>query len=227
MTPNLPVRRRVTFLHTAISNIRLFEAAAGTGASRATWDLRHEVRADLLTAVSVGPDERDAALQETRRELQRLAADADAVVLTCSSLGPACEDWPSASGALFRADEALALSSTSHGGRVLALYAAPSSEGPTVQLFHSAAARSSAQVECRLVEGAWAHFQAGRDEDYGAAIARVVLSERANFDVVALAQASMAVASARLGPLTNVRAIPDAVMARLEDLFATSTTATD
>ncbi len=219
MTPRTLVRRRVAFLHTASSNIGLFEDAGHGDASHPAFDQRHEVRPDLLAAVSGGSGERDAAFEETRRELLRLAEVSDAVVLTCSSLGPACEGWPDAPGALFRADEALARSSASKGGRVLALYAAPSSEGPTVQLFQSAAARSSAHVECRLVEGAWAHFQEGRYDEYEAAIARVVQSEHANYDMVALAQASMAVALRSLGPLTTVRTVPDAVMARLDALF--------
>lgn len=227
MTLRPPARRQVAFLHTARTNIRFFEAAAGAGSTRLTWAQRHDVRPDLLAALDSDACERDAALQETRGELSRLAQGADAVVLTCSSLGPACEDWSEAPGALFRADEALALSSTSKGGRVLALYAAPSSEEPTVQLFQAAATMTSASVECRLVKGAWSHFLAGRHEDYADTIAQVALSEHARFDVVALAQTSMATAVDRLGPHNPVRTVPDAVMARLDALFSETSAAAD
>eukprot|EP01037_Dinobryon_pediforme_P009286 gene9286-9366_t len=129
------------------SNIGIFEAAVGMSAARASWSLRHEVRPDLLAAAGGEPDERDAAIHEARHQLRRLAEHADAVVLTCSSLGAACEDGCGTPGGIFRADAALALSSTSNGGRVLALYAAPSSEGPTARLFQAAAEKASAQVE--------------------------------------------------------------------------------
>ena len=110
---------------------------------------------------------------------------------------------------------------------MLALYAAPSSEGPTAQLFQAAAARSSADVECRLVEGAWAHFLEGRHDDYEAAIARAVMSEHTRFDVVALAQTSMAAAAMRLSPQTSVLTVPDAVMTRLNALFSATSAAAD
>ena len=144
------------------------------------------------------------------------------MVLTCSSLGAACEDGYGAPGGIFRADAALAQSCTANGGRVLALYAAPSSEGPTAQLFKAAAEKACAQVECRIVEGAWAHFLEGRHDVYAALIAQAVMSERARFDIVALAQTSMAAAVPRLDPLTPVRTVPDAVMSRLDALFKDS-----
>jgi len=223
----LTVRRRIAFLHTASSNIGIFETAVGMSAARASWSLRHEVRPDLLAAAGGEPGERDAAIHEARHQLRRLAEHADAVVLTCSSLGAACEDGCGAPGGIFRADAALALSSTSNGGRVLALYAAPTSEGPTAQLFQAAAEKASAQVECRMVEGAWAHFLEGRHDAYAALIAQAVMSEYARFDIVALAQTSMAAAVARLDPLAPVRTVPDAVMSRLDALFKDAPGAAD
>ena len=109
--------RRIAFLHTASSNIHFFDAARDARAVRGVWTLRHEVRPDLLAAMGGGAAVRDAAFEEARRQLSFLAHDADAVVLTCSSLGPACKDWSEAPDGIFRADAALALSSTSNGGR--------------------------------------------------------------------------------------------------------------
>jgi len=189
--------------------------------------MRHEVRPDLLAAVSRGTGERDAALEETRRHLRRLAQDADAVILTCSSLGPACEDWPEAPDTLIRADEALAASCTARGGRVLALYAAPSSQAPTERLFQRAGEQTSAEVTCQRVDGAWAHFLDGRHDDYEAAVAQAVVFAGPRFDVIALAQTSMAAAARRLGPQTPVRTVPDAVMTRLGGLLAATSALTD
>lgn len=209
---------RVAFLHTAKSNIPLFETALGASATRPAWVLRHEVRPDLLAAVSRGAGDRDLAFQDTRRELRSLAKDADAVVLTCSSLGPACEGWLEAPRLLLRADAELARSATSSGGRVLALYAAPSSEEATAKVFQAAAAGASARVECRRVVGAWTHFLEGRQEAYEAAIAQAVLTAHLGYDVIALAQTSMAAAVQRLGANTPVLTVPDAVMTRLDAL---------
>ena len=62
---------------------------------------------------------------------------------------------------------------------------------------------------------------------YVALIAQVVMPEYARFDVVALAQTSMAAAVARLDPLAPVRTVPDAVMSRLDALFKDAPGAAD
>lgn len=213
--------RKIAFLHTAFSNIGLFEAAVERGAASCDWTLQHAVQPELLAAVSGAAGDHEDVYQETRRQLRLLAIQADAVVLTCSSLGPACENWSDAPEGLFRADEALAWSSMAIGGRVLALYAAPSSEAPTRALFQAAAKRSSADVACRQADGAWPHFLAGRQDDYADAIAHAVRMAGSKFDVVALAQTSMAVAVNRLGPSPTVRTVPDAVVERLHRLWPT------
>jgi hypothetical protein len=224
VTARAPARLRVAFLHTASSNIHFFATAASVSVARSAWVLRHEVRPDLLAAVGGGTEAKEHAFQDTRRELRSLAEDADAVVLTCSSLGPACEGWPEAPMSLLRADAELARAVTSSGGRVLALYAAPSSEQATTRIFQAAAAGASAKVECRLVAGAWDHFLAGRHDAYEAAIAQEVVAAHAGYDAIALAQTSMAAAVQRLDPDMPVRTIPDAVMARL-DALSTETSA--
>ena len=50
----MTVRRRIAFLHTASSNIGIFETALGRSVARASWTLRHEVRPDLLAAIGFG-----------------------------------------------------------------------------------------------------------------------------------------------------------------------------
>jgi hypothetical protein len=67
---------------------------------------------------------------------------------------------------------------------------------PTRALFEQAAAATGAQVEVRLVPGAWALFRNGREELYLAAIAEAAdEATRTGATTVALAQASMAGAS--------------------------------
>lgn len=187
---------RITCLHTAESNVAIFEAARPDGVR-----LSHKVRPDLLAAAEAeGLTPGIAAA--TARALGAL--DGDAVLLTCSTLGPAA----GAAGAL-RADAALAEAATAGGGTVEVLCAAPGTLTATAELFGAAAERSGARVTIRLVPGAWALFHAGDHAGYAALIARDAQASRAG--VVALAQASMAPAAGLAG--RPVLSVPAAALA--------------
>ncbi len=175
---------RIACLHTAASNVVLFEAARPDGVR-----LSHAVRPDLLAAAEA-EGLTPAIAAATAEALGALAKDegTDAVLLTCSTLGPAAE----AAGAL-RADAALAEAASAGGGTVEVLCAAPSTLTVTAELFGAAAGRTGARVTVRLVPGAWGLFHAGDQAGYAALIARDAEASRA--DVVALAQASMAPAA--------------------------------
>ncbi|MCH8168109.1 MAG: Asp/Glu racemase [Proteobacteria bacterium] len=174
---------KIACLHTAESNVAIFEAARPEGVS-----LGHAVRPDLLAAAEA-EGLTPAIAAATAEALGALGKDevADAVLLTCSTLGPAAE----AAGAL-RADAALAEAATA-GGTVEVLCTAPATLATTAELFGAAAGRTGARLTIRLVPGAWALFQAGDHAGYAALIARDAEASRA--DVVALAQASMAPAA--------------------------------
>ncbi|HUN50891.1 MAG TPA: hypothetical protein VMU42_07235, partial [Candidatus Sulfotelmatobacter sp.] len=73
----------IACLHTAESNVAVFDAAAAAlGAN-----LTHLVRADLLQAAEAAGGMTPAVAARTAALLHRLAEDADAVLLTCSTLG--------------------------------------------------------------------------------------------------------------------------------------------
>ena len=173
---------KIACLHTAESNVAIFEAARPDGVS-----LTHVVRPDLLAAAEAGGLTPEIAAA-TARALNVLRDSADAVVLTCSTLGPAA----GAAGAL-RADAALAEAAVAGGGAVEVLCAAPSTLAATAALFGAAARRTGARVTIRLVPGAWALFHAGDHAAYAERIARDAEASRA--DVVVLAQTSMAPAA--------------------------------
>ncbi len=106
-----------------------------------------------------------------------MAEDVAAVLLTCSTLGPAVK-LVRAPIPVLRADAALAVVASRGGGRVVALCALETTLAPTRALFAEAAGRHGASLAVRLVPGAAdADFAAGADR-------------------VALAQASMAGAAA-------------------------------
>ena len=184
---------KIACLHTHESNVAGFDAAAVTlGLDPAV--LSHVVRPDLLALARQEGRLTEAVSRQTAEALLALAEDADVVLLTCSTLGPAA----AAAGALapvpvLRADAALADLAVAGGGRVVALCAVETTLLPTHDLFTAAAARTGATVEVRMVAGAWPLFMAGRRSDYLAAIAAAAdAAYRDGASFVALAQASMA-----------------------------------
>ncbi|MEZ0168359.1 aspartate/glutamate racemase family protein [Microvirga sp. TS319] len=193
----------IVCLHTAESNIAVFEAAARE-LGFPDGILRHVVRPELLAAAEQAGGLTPDIASETGSVLLGLARDADAVVLTCSTLGPAAaEAGKAASAPILRADGALAENAVQAGGKIVVLCAVETTMEPTGQLFADAAHQFGATVEVRLVPGAWALFKAGDRDGYLSAIAEAgdaAYDEGAS--IVALAQASMAGAAdlVRKGP---------------------------
>lgn len=173
----------IACLHTADSNVAVFDEAAGT----LGLVLRHHVRADLLADAERAGGLDAALAARTRAVLRELAADGDAVLLTCSTLGP-CADPP-----VLRVDAALAHAAVAGGGSVVVLCAVATTMAPTEALFRQAAAETGATIEIRLVPGAWDAFKSGKPLRYAALIAEAAEAAlAAGADRVALAQASMA-----------------------------------
>lgn len=212
---------RITCLHTAQSNIAVFDAAAST-LGIGPDVLHHEVRADLLAAAEHASTLTADIAHKTSLALVSLAQHCDAVVLTCSTLGPAIEHIsPHAQVPILRADEALALATVHVGGKVVVLCAIETTLAPTSRLFFRAAQHTKASVEVQLVPGAWAMFKAGDIDGYLATIAQAAdRAYVAGASIVALGQASMSSAAlwvtAGPAPLTSaatgLRAALDAVL---------------
>jgi hypothetical protein len=190
---------RIVCLHTADSNIAVFEAAARVGGFEAL-ELTHVVRADLLAAAEQAGQLTEAIAAQTREVLLALSRSAHAALLTCSTLGPAVDDELARQATpvpVVRFDAALAQRAVENGGKVVVLCAAPTTLGPTSRLFADAAARTApaahAAVDVQLLDGAWTLFKAGDTTAYLCAIATAADAAYANgADLVVLAQASMA-----------------------------------
>lgn len=184
---------RIACLHTAESNIAVFDTAAQQ-LNLPTTSLHHEVREDLLAAAELAGGLTFEIEGQTCDALLGLARYADAILLTCSTLGP-CVSAVSAITTVpaIRVDSALAEEATRVGGKVIALCTVETTLSPTTLLFADAAKRSGANVEVRLVQGAWTLFKAGEQVAYLAAIAAAAdEAYKDGASVVALAQASMA-----------------------------------
>ena len=198
---------RISCLHTAESNIAIFEAARRHLRLNDVV-LRHRVRADLLAAAEKAGGPTDLILRRAAAELGALAGGADAVLLTCSTLGPAAAMTAAATLVpVLRVDQALAHEAVKGGGTVIVLCAAGTTIAPTRALFERAALAAGAEVEVRLVPGAWERFKAGEAQSYLAMIADAAdVAAREDATTVALAQASMAGAAAlcrEARPLTS------------------------
>src|SRR3712207_6216857 len=162
---------RIACLHTAESNIAVFEESCRNGGFP-PLQLRHEVRTDLLAEVEASGGLTAGIERKTLEVLLALSTEADAVLLTCSSLGPIASQAANlASAPVLRVDAALAREAVKSGGRVAALCAVTTTLEPTRALFESAAQATGAAVEVRLVPSVWDLFKAGQGDRYLALIA--------------------------------------------------------
>ncbi|HEX7910891.1 MAG TPA: arylsulfatase [Paraburkholderia sp.] len=181
-------------------------------------NLRHEVRPDLREAVQNAGTFSAALKEETKRCLLALAVDADTVILTCATLGPAVEEIESTPAPIVRADVALATAAGKVGGKIVVLCAVEAAVEPTRQLFALHASDTVSAVEVIHVERVWALYKNDAVEECFAAIAA---SANEAYDagaaVVAYAHPWMAPAAslARNGsqPLDSAHAVLRAVMA--------------
>lgn len=190
---------RIACLHTVDSNIAVFEAAV-SGLSSVS--LSHLVRADLLSrseqAGGLTPEIRD----EAAALLRGLLDGADAVLLTCSTVGPAAEQAAEGAGKpILRVDGALAKAAVdqaeSGSKHVIALCAVQTTVEPTRALFERAAQGRGVTIEMRVAPDAWSTFKSGDTPGYHRLVAQAADAAFAEgHDVVALAQASMAGAAA-------------------------------
>ena len=187
---------RIACLHTAASNIAVFDDALGRAALTGLV-LHHHVRADLLAAAERKHRLTPEIAAQTVDALRTLCHSADAVLLTCSTLGPAAET--ASSIPIIRVDAALAAEAVKSGGKVAVLCAVETTMEPTRRLFEAAAQATGARAIVHLVPGAWDAFKAGNQDRYLDLIARAAEQAfQAGATQVALAQASMAGARDRV-----------------------------
>lgn len=184
---------RIACLHTAESNVAVFDAALRQ-LDLAGVELRHSVRADLLAAAERAGRLTPAIAAQTAEALRELCDGADAVLLTCSTLGPAAETVMETTPIpVMRVDAALAHEAVKGGGKVAVLCAVETTVEPTRLLFEEAALVTGAKIAVHLVPHAWEAFKAGDRDRYLAMIAQAAdEAMRSGATRVALAQASMA-----------------------------------
>ncbi len=188
---------RIACLHTAESNVAVFDAALA-GLDRPDVELTHIVRADLLASAEAAGGLMPEIVEETRAALGSL--EADFRLLTCSTLGPSVDGLEGVA----RVDAALAREAVRCGGKIAVLYAVETTRETTRLLFEDVSKGTDAEIEMRLVAGAWDLFKSGDRASYFAVIAKAADKAADAGYRVALAQASMAGAAS----LTQARPLP-------------------
>jgi len=194
----------IAFLHTAQIHVPTFERL--TREIAPDLHVQHLVKEELLhEARAAGIDDNPMLAARVHDAMREAASDGAAVVAcTCSTIGALAEQ--TATGGAFaaqRIDRAMADRAVRAGPRVLIAAALESTLEPTTALILSAAARAGVGVKpsVLLVQGAWAHFEAGDTSRYIEALAGGIRAAAIAADVVVLAQASMAPVAGELADI--------------------------
>jgi Asp/Glu/hydantoin racemase len=179
--------------------------------------IQNTIRANELTKVTIR--------RVIKMILSAREGGADAVVVTCSSIGPAVSlargicDFP-----LVRVDEAMAEEAVRRGKRIGVAATLRTTLEPTVALLRAKAldAGRAVDVEESLCEGAFAAVLSGDTRTHDQLLADSLVRLRQSVDVVVLAQASMArvVASLPAGnETTPILSSPELAVKRARTLL--------
>ncbi|WP_262406288.1 aspartate/glutamate racemase family protein [Protaetiibacter sp. SSC-01] len=190
---------RIGFLHTVPALAPRFNADLASAAPGAT--AVHVVDAELLaTAIRWGVDDTvDAAVE---KHIAHLAEEgADAVLVTCSSIGESVEKAAArAALPVVRVDARMAadaIAAAGPGGRIAVLATLAATLGPTGRILERAAAEAEQPpvVTATVVPDAADARSAGDTARHDRLVADAVRAAAAEADVIVLAQASMATAA--------------------------------
>lgn len=130
-------------------------------------------------------------------------AGAAAVMVTCSSVGPAVDELAAASALpVLRVDTAMADEAVRLGSRIGVIGTLATTLEPTAALVRARAAQTSraVTVEAVVCDGAFAALQAGNGAEHDQRVLAALRDLLARSDVIVLAQASMARVAEQLAP---------------------------
>lgn len=179
----------IACLHAARSNIAVFEAALHA-LDYDDIELLHRVEEGLLASAIEANEVTPAIAAATRQAIDELCEYADAVIVTCTTLGVVAWEADSFSRPVYRVDAMLAKAASRYHGSILVLCTAHATLEATTHLFNAFIPGDRLAVE--LIPRAWALFNAGDHEGYLREIAHY-LQQRPEcaLGCIVLAQASM------------------------------------
>ncbi|TJW11696.1 MAG: aspartate/glutamate racemase family protein [Mesorhizobium sp.] len=191
---NRPSTGTLAMIHTVPGLIPVFESLARLDlpgwATFNTLDeslLRITIREGTLSALTMR--------RLTCMVWSAVDAGADAVVVTCSSLGPAVEAArPLCPVPLFRIDEGMAIEAVGTGQRIGVLATLRTTLDPTTDLIRRTAARlgHDCAITSVVSDGAFERLSQGDTEGHDRIVAQSLRDLAPQVDVILLAQASMA-----------------------------------
>jgi Asp/Glu/hydantoin racemase len=204
----------IGFLHTADVHVATFDRLVAERAPEA--DAVHEVRADLLDAArrhGLGDPAIETGITDSIAALERRGADV--IVCTCSTISglaerPARPTHPP----VVRIDRPMAAIAVRLARRIAVVAAVESTIAPTLSLLHEEAGLAGTDVEIDSLPcfSAWPMFENGDLDGYHRLIAAHVDAVDDSYDIVVLAQATMAPAAALVVEPARVRSSPVAAV---------------
>lgn len=188
----------IACLHTSDVHVATFDHIFNSLDS--TVQLTHHVDPKLLERA------RHNGIDAVRADVETLLRDlsaADAILCTCSTLGPLADDAAQASHTIVRIDRPMMEQACADGDKVLVAFCLDSTRDATLDLLADCAKRMGQHVTpvAVMCRDAWAFFEAGDMEAYVASIAHSIqskIAEEQGIKSIVLAQASMRVAEAAL-----------------------------
>ena len=185
---------KLAIVHTAPMLEPVFERLVRT--ARPDVETVHIVDEELLADAIANDGLTDANRSAVEARVREAAATgADAVLVTCSSIGEAVEAAAGAVGVpVVRVDVAMAQEAVDAGRRIGVLATLRSTLRPTAALIRRTARDAGREVEIveQLCDGAYAALRAGDRDRHDALVRAGYEALRGRVDVVVLAQASMA-----------------------------------
>ncbi|MBY0574440.1 MAG: Asp/Glu/hydantoin racemase [Undibacterium sp.] len=184
----------IVFVHTSEVHVQNFDTLISELASNVR--VRHVVLSELLTeAQTLGSNHLQSVHNVQQAMLNAAQSGAKLVVCTCSTIGAAAERTvTNGKFVAARIDRAMADRAVQLGQRILIVAALESSLQPTAALIQESAEPISRTItlDYLLVEDAWERFLVGDMTDYIQVICTAISAQKKDFDIVVLAQASMA-----------------------------------
>jgi len=198
---------RIACLHTAASHQNTFNALFAEQAPEA--GIVHVVREDLLARSQVGG--LHAVTEDTMAALGALG-QADAVLCTCSTLGPLVDAIQNRK--YIRIDRPAMEAAVMHGPKPLLALCLESTRAASAELLEDVG-EDDLTPTIHMCEEAWPYFVEGKLDGFADMIAGSVAQAAEGHDCVILGQASMACAAKPLSGLgIPVLATPERAVAR-------------
>jgi hypothetical protein len=198
----------ISFLHTGEVHIENFDQLVKQLAP--ALKVKHSVNASFLEQAQIS-GMHDDLVSQISTVLEALRREAKIVIVTCSSIGDVAEMVKSDDSThVMRIDRPMADFAVANGDNILIVATVESTIKPTLALLESSAARLNKTVHFNLhcIADAWSYFTSSDHNAYLNTIATDLQSHENKYDLIVLAQASMAKVEALVSLSTPLLSSP-------------------